>query len=286
MSFFARKTRAKINLSLHITGTRANGYHELESIVAFADTGDEISVVSADTLKLSVKGEFAYALHENEDNLVLRAARALQRKAEVTVGAHLMLEKNLPVASGMGGGSGDAAATLLLLRDFWKLEIDDAVLCKLALSLGADVPMCLRNESAIVRGVGEAIEPITLPHWYVLLVNPRIALSTAEIFSDYAALHMPLDAPLRGYGGDWLGILKKSHNALQPAASARAPIIRELVDRISNTQGCMLARMSGSGATCYGLYETEALVKFAGEALAQSYPDFWLKTANLLVNKN
>lgn len=286
MSSFVRKTCAKINLSLHITGKRENGYHELESIVAFADIGDRISVTSAENLVLSVNGEFASELHTNDDNLVLRAARTLQQKTDTKKGAQLTLEKNLPVASGIGGGSGDAAATLLLLRDFWNLEIEDAALHELALSLGADVPMCLKNESAIVRGIGEEIELIVLPGWHVLLVNPGIALSTSKMFHDYAAANIPFDVARITYADDWLAALMESHNALEEVAIKRVPMIGEVIKRVSSTEKCLLSRMSGSGATCFGLFETEAWAVSAKEFLAASYPSFWLKTASLLVNKN
>lgn len=277
----SRETRAKINLSLHITGRRRDGYHELESIVAFVNVGDRIAVLDSGALTLSVTGPFASTLVQGEDNLVLRAARLMQQKASINSGAHLTLEKHLPVASGMGGGSGDAAATLLLLRDFWKIDVSDHALHEIALTLGADVPMCLYGRPAIVRGMGEQIEPMDLPQWHVLLANPLVALPTADIFREYTASTAPFDTPQGAQNGEIIAILKASHNALEPAAIRQIPVIGELVKAIAATDGCLLARMSGSGATCFGLYEAEEDAWEAKTWLELLYPHFWLKTGVL-----
>jgi 4-diphosphocytidyl-2-C-methyl-D-erythritol kinase len=257
---------AKINLYLHVTGRRADGYHLLDSLAAFAEVGDLLHAEPADLLSLRVEGPFAPALAGEPDNLVLRAARALAAEAGVTSGARLVLEKRLPVASGIGGGSADAAAALRVLCRLWRLALPLAVLARLAASLGADVPVCLAGRTARMGGIGERLEPApSLPPCGVLLVNPGIAVATAEVFrvrqgawSELATL-----PPAWDDAAAMAADLAKLRNDLEPAAVALRPAIRDVLAALAATPGCLLARMSGSGATCFGLYAASAAARLA-----------------------
>jgi len=272
---------AKINLTLRILGRREDGYHELRSLVAFARIGDRVTAAHAEGLSLDVAGAFAPALEAEADNLVLRAARALREFAGVTAGAHLTLEKNLPVASGIGGGSADAAAALRALMRLWKIEPDKAALATLAASLGADVPVCLASASALMWGVGEKLARLPLPAFWMVLANPGIALSTPAVFRELAAPPLdalPSDPALQAFAT--LDLLVRwaaeEGNGLEAPAIALAPAVGEVRDAIAATADCLLARMSGSGATCFGLYPSEAAASEAARALATAHPGWWI----------
>ncbi|MEN6543366.1 4-(cytidine 5'-diphospho)-2-C-methyl-D-erythritol kinase [Parvibaculum sp.] len=271
---------AKVNLSLRVLGRRGDGYHELESLVVFAKTGDVITAGAADDLELDLSGPFGAALEGEGDNLVLRACRLLASELGREAGAHLHLEKNLPVASGIGGGSADAAATLRALARLWNAELDEGRLAALALSLGADVPVCLDARPAFMRGLGERIERLDgLPNFTLVLVNPGIAVPTAAVFKalaapmladDPAATEPPTASSLDGLVA-WLG----AHgNDLEPPARRIAPVIGDVITAIGATKGCRLARMSGSGATCFGIYANEGEARAAADALAR--PGWWV----------
>jgi 4-diphosphocytidyl-2-C-methyl-D-erythritol kinase len=261
---------AKVNLYLHVLGRRADGYHLLDSLVAFAGIGDTLSAELADTLSLRVHGPFAAALAGQPDNLVLRAARLLARAAGTTKGALLNLQKRLPIASGIGGGSADAAAALRLLGRLWQLPDDAGRLARLAEQLGADVPVCLRKQPARMQGIGERLEPApALPACGILLVNPGVALPTAEVFR---AREGPWSAPaILPLGWEtvsaMVGDLGAFRNDLQPAAVSLQPAIGTVLSALAATSGCLLARMSGSGATCFGLYPTVGAAERAADAL-------------------
>lgn len=257
---------AKINLYLHVTGRRDDGYHLLDSLVAFAAIGDTLSAEPAETLSLRVTGPFAAELTADADNLVLRAARALAAEAGVSTGAHLVLDKHLPVASGIGGGSADAAAALRLLRRLWRLSPQPAVLARLAAGLGADVPVCLVGRAARMGGIGERLEPApALPACGIVLVNPGIAVATAEVFRmRRGAWSQPAMLPSGWDGAAAMAAdLGRLRNDLEPAAIALRPVIAEVLTKIAATPGCKLARMSGSGATCFGLYADSASARQA-----------------------
>jgi 4-diphosphocytidyl-2-C-methyl-D-erythritol kinase len=249
---------AKVNLYLHVTGRRNDGYHLLDSLVVFAGIGDTLTAQPAETLSLSVTGPFAAGLDGEPDNLVLRAARALAAEAGVPGGADLMLHKYLPVASGIGGGSSDAAAALRLLCRVWRLAPDAEVLAQLAAGLGADVPACLAGRTVRMGGVGERLHPAPkLPPCGVVLVNPGIAVATGEVFrarrgawSEPAALPAGWD-DVATMAAD----LRRLRNDLEQAAIALQPVIGDVLAELAATPGCQLARMSGSGATCFGLYD-------------------------------
>ena len=268
---------AKINLFLQIVGKRADGYHLLDSLVVFADVGDRLRAEPSDGLSLLVTGPFSAGLDGESDNLVLRAARALADVTGVAPKAALVLEKNLPVASGIGGGSADAAAALRLLSRLWDVSLDAAVLHRLAEQLGADVPVCIAGEPRRMRGIGERLDPAPImPSLGMVLVNPGVALGTADVFrartgdfSDEAMLPTRWDS-----AAALANALRGLTNDLQKPAVALRPAIGDVLAAIAARPGCLLARMSGSGATCFGLFATAA--EATREATALARDGWWI----------
>jgi len=259
---------AKLNLALHVLGREPDGYHRLETIFAFAAEGDSLAVEASDELSLRVHGPFGAALHGEGDNLVLRAARALQERFEVPRGAALALDKRLPVGAGIGGGSADAAAALRLLTRFWGIEADREDLLAIAGRLGADVPACLGSRICRGTGRGDVLMPFEAPELAgapVLLVNPGVALPTAAVFGRWAG---PGSGPL----GDHLAA---SANDLEAPAIALVPEIGEVLEALGGLAGVRLARMSGSGATCFALFGDEAGRDRAERSLAADRPGWW-----------
>jgi 4-diphosphocytidyl-2-C-methyl-D-erythritol kinase len=277
---------AKVNLTLQVTGRRADGYHELESLVVFADVGDELGFAPAgpNALKLTVKGPQAGPLLHEHDNLVLLAAQALTKRTGIDAGAEITLTKNLPVASGIGGGSADAAAALRGLARLWQVDLPAAEMEALALALGADVPVCLRGEAAIMSGIGEQLRPLpALPPLWLLLVNPGVAVSTAAVFNALSGAFSQVREPRLPPSGlaafiDWLAL---RGNDLQAPACRLAPAVVEVLEALDKSPDCLLARMSGSGATCFGLFENEAAARRTAAALAEANPDWWVAPALL-----
>jgi 4-diphosphocytidyl-2-C-methyl-D-erythritol kinase len=273
---------AKINLYLHVGARRADGYHELESLVVFADVGDELRFESANELSLTIGGPFAPALAADPDNLVLKAARALAAFAKIEPKAHIALTKNLPVASGIGGGSADAAAALRGLARLWKLDIAPDALQQIAVSLGADVPACLHGGALRIEGIGERLTPLPgLPVLDAVLVNPGIAVSTAEVFGrlDYRS-----GTVRRAVPSDWntlMNMLEHTKNDLEEPACAIAPIIREAISELCSDPLALLVRMSGSGATCFALYGDADCANAAAQTVARAYPNWWVKAVKL-----
>ena len=266
---------AKVNLSLLVTGRRADGYHLLDSLVAFGPAADRVHARPATGLSLRIEGPFAAGLAVGDDNLVLGAARALAAWAGRAPDAALVLEKHLPVASGIGGGSADAAATLRLLCRLWRVSPDAADLAALGLALGADVPVCLDSRPMRMRGVGDMLSPIpALPKCGLLLVNPGVAVPTAKVFQARTA---PFSAAAE-VPADWrdaaalAGILAQLGNDLEAPALRVAPVIGEVLRRLRLLRGCLLARMSGSGATCFALFADPAAAKAAASRLP---PEWW-----------
>ena len=278
----ARLARAKVNLYLHVTGKRADGFHLLDSLIVFAETGDEIRVAPADDLALTVEGPFAEGLAAEADNLVLRAARALAAEIGITPRAHIHLTKNLPIASGIGGGSADAAATLASLAGLWQATVAPARLQEIALTLGADVPVCVDGRPAFIGGIGEEIAPAgTLPPAWLLLVNPKVPTPTPQVFkartggfSAAARWDRPPAATV-----ELAAYLQAQRNDLTDAARIVAPVIGDVLNEIAATPDCLLARLSGSGATCFGLYGSAAAAKAAGQAITARRPDWWTSAA-------
>ncbi|HEV8028283.1 MAG TPA: 4-(cytidine 5'-diphospho)-2-C-methyl-D-erythritol kinase [Stellaceae bacterium] len=275
---------AKLNLYLHVVGRRDDGYHLLDSLVAFADVGDEIIAAPAARLSLAVTGPYAAALAgAPDDNLVWRAAERLAAAAGRPAAAALTLVKNLPVASGIGGGSSDAAATLKALAELWHVDIAPADLMTLAASLGADVPVCLAGRAAWLGGVGERIEPVAgLPTATVLLVNPGVALPTAAVF---AARRGPFSAPARfslpAGAVELARLLEQRRNDLTAPAIERVPAIGRVLDRLAAAEGALIARMSGSGATCFALFTAPEAAAAASARLAAEQPDWWVAAGRL-----
>lgn len=275
---------AKVNLFLHVTGRRDDGYHLLDSLVAFAGIGDTVTVSPAPALALTVDGPTAPLLAMGGDNIVLRAARALADAAGRPAQAHIHLIKRLPVAAGIGGGSADAAATLRALSHMWDVHLSPAALQAVALSLGADVPVCLRGRPTRMSGIGETLAdtPILPPAWLVL-VNPRIGLSTPAVFkARQGCFSNPM--PLETRPADvatLVRMLMARHNDLSDAAISLVPEIATILSALKQA-GCLLARMSGSGATCFGLYQNQPEAEAAATALATDYPGWWIKSAPLL----
>lgn len=275
---------AKINLYLHVCGWRDDGYHLLDSLVVFADVGDRIAALPADTLSLSYIGPFADALPAPEDNLVLTAARRLAEAFGVTSGASLTLAKNLPVASGIGGGSADAAATLRALIRLWALPADDPKIMPLALSLGADVPVCLIGRPTIMRGIGEQLQTLgTFPELPMILVNPGVAVSTPSVFK---ARSGPFSDPMP-WPASWpegatmldsaTAALEGAHNDLQAPAISLSPVISTVLQALQDQPGVKLARMSGSGATCFAITDSHASADAAMQALQAQHGDWWIR---------
>jgi 4-diphosphocytidyl-2-C-methyl-D-erythritol kinase len=280
-----RDAPAKINLNLHVTGRRDDGYHTLASLIAFADVRDTIQVGPAERLSLVMDGPFLIELEHEADNLVLEAARALAKATGVAPSARIGLTKNVPVAGGLGGGSADAAATLDALCELWGVRPDDAELDRIALSLGADVPVCRYGRPATVSGIGEAIYPApALPAAWLVLVNPGVSVSTGAIFrartGGYSAPPSdPEAAPTDAAAlAQWLGA---SRNDLEAPARRVAPVIDDCLAALRDTDGCHLARMSGSGPTCFGIYADRATAESAAAAIQGAHPVWWVKAAAL-----
>jgi 4-diphosphocytidyl-2-C-methyl-D-erythritol kinase len=277
---------AKVNLYLHITGHRGDGLHLVDSLVAFADIGDYLEAAPAASLSLEVSGPEAAGLASvGEDNLVLRAARLLADHAGIAATAALHLHKNLPIAGGVGGGSSDAAAALRALRALWRLSVGEEALYELAGKLGADVPACLHGGAIWVGGIGEGVDPAgILPHAGILLANPRRALATSAVFAArrgpfgeaarFAA--MPADAERLAEA------LALRRNDLTEAATILAPEIAEVLARLSRLPGALLARMSGSGATCFALFRNRLTAARACAVLAAAEPSWWCAVGGFL----
>jgi 4-diphosphocytidyl-2-C-methyl-D-erythritol kinase len=274
--------RAKINLYLHITGRRADGYHLLDSLIVFAETGDEIALESSDRLSLKIDGPFGAGLGAGPDNLVLRAAHALRDLTGARAGAAIRLTKNLPVASGIGGGSADAAATLAGLCGLWNVAPGRAALLQIAARLGADVPVCLDGAPSFVGGIGEELSPARgLPRAWLLLANPGVATPTPAVFkARQGAFSKPArwSEPPRDFD-ELAARLRNCSNDLTEAAISVTPAIRNVLVALAGLPGCVLARLSGSGATCFGLFGDEASVRAAEAKLRAAQPAWWVTAA-------
>ena len=267
---------AKVNLMLHVTGRRPDGYHLLDSLVVFAGIGDRLTVAPSRELALTLDGPFAAGLQAESDNLVLRAARALADASGVAPHAALHLDKRLPVASGIGGGSSDAAAALRLLSAFWRVQVPAALLHSVAAGLGADVPVCLRPVPSRMGGVGEVLLPAPrVPPCGLVLVNPGCALATQAVFRARMGAFSPVPQlpaawPNADSMADGLALLS---NDLEQPAIGLCPVIAEVLAGLRRAPGCLLARMSGSGATCFGLFADAAQAHEAVAALSR--PGWW-----------
>ena len=270
MTSVTRPAHAKINLYLHVTGRRPDGYHLLDSVFVYAALHDDVTVRPGSGVVI-VSGPFGAAL-AGEDNILSRARRLFAETYGMGGDASFELVKNIPVAAGLGGGSADAAAALQALAALYEQPLTDETAQALALKLGADVPAAFCARPVRVQGIGEQLEPLAaVPDLHLVLVNPGIALSTKDVFAAYAAGGMafsPAVPPLPSEPAAFVQALAELNNDLTPAAISLAPEIGRVLDRLAATPGCLLARMSGSGATCFGLYETAALADAAALTLA------------------
>lgn len=279
---------AKVNLFLHVGPVQTNGRHLLDSLVVFAgpEAADRLSVRAAEDLSLNIFGPGADQVGPDEDNLVLRAAKALQTETGTRAGAAFSLEKNLPVAAGIGGGSADAAAALRVLSDLW--HTDPAIARALAPQLGGDVPVALEGHPALMQGEGEQVRRMAgLPALPAVLVNPGVACPTGPVFRAYDKAGggegfctfdtVPPFQRVRDFVG-WLG---EQRNDLEPPAIACVPAIATVLDRLDHLPGVLLTRMSGSGATCFALFDSEDAAQHAGAILAREHPDWWVRATLL-----
>lgn len=272
---------AKINLFLHVGEKRADGFHALQSLVAFTASGDELGFDTSASLDLVIGGPFGQGLSAGEDNLILRAARALPGGDS---GAAVKLTKNLPVASGIGGGSADCAATLRGLNKLWGLGLDTQTLQKIGEGLGSDVPVCITCRAQWMEGRGEILTELPpLPPVPIVLVNPGVGVPTGKVFGALKErrgvdLPLPPDFP---DAAALVAYLKTTSNDLEAPARVIAPEINTVLDTIAG-EGALLARMSGSGATCFGLYETDESAARAARAMADAHPTWWISPSRLI----
>ena len=280
---------AKINLTLHVTDQRADGYHLLDSLVVFAPVSDVVTIAPAEALSLRVTGPEAAGVPADGRNLVLKAAGMLSQHVRPATAAAICLEKTLPTASGIGGGSADAAAALRGLLKVWcgidAMEVAAPDwLADGMLQLGADVPMCLHSRPARVRGIGDLVEPVHLPPLPAVLVNPRVEVSTPAVFRALAhRTNTPMPARMPGFDSpvSLIGWLAAQRNDLEAPALSVAPVIGTVLAALRDTAGCRLARMSGSGATCFGLFETSTEAEAAAHRLRELHGNWWISSGDL-----
>jgi 4-diphosphocytidyl-2-C-methyl-D-erythritol kinase len=284
---FVESAPAKVNLTLRVLGRRDDGYHQIESLVAFADCGDRLTLAPGGELALAVSGPRAGQAGADADNLVLKAARALAARIPgIELGA-FSLEKNLPVAAGLGGGSADAAAALRLIAQANGLPPGDPRIFEAARATGADVPVCLDPRPRLMRGIGEILsEPLVVPPLPAVLVNPGVAVATKPVFAAWtpaAEPSTPFDLAAAKGGGieRLLYLLAAQANDLETAAIQLAPVIAGVLAGLRALPGCRLARMSGSGATCFGLFSSTAEAAAAAKIAQRRNPDWWVRACAL-----
>lgn len=275
---------AKINLFLHVGERRPDGFHELQSLIGFTEAGDQLEISPAAELSLAVTGPFAPSLPASGDNLVLKAARALRQQSHSPLGAAMVLNKNLPVSSGIGGGSADAAAALRGLDRLWGLNSSREQLLKLAAELGSDVPVCLLSKTCWVEGRGEILsQSPPLPRMPAVLVNPGVAVSTPAVFGLLNARSgTGRSRPTKALETLWdvIGYLGDAGNDLEAPACHLAPVIQEVLSAFDREPGCALAAMSGSGATCFALFHDPDFAGGAASRIAQDHPSWWVSVTS------
>ncbi|MCK1741392.1 4-(cytidine 5'-diphospho)-2-C-methyl-D-erythritol kinase [Bradyrhizobium sp. 139] len=293
MTALTEEGRAKVNLSLRVVGRRADGYHDLESVVAFADCADRLTLEPGGELKLVTTGPLAAACGDAADNLVFKAAKLLvEAVPNLKLGA-FALDKVLPVAAGIGGGSADAAAALRLLARLNNLSLDDPRLQKVALATGADVPVCLASRACDMTGVGEQLLPLALPSMPCVMVNPRVPVATKDVFQSLGLRNgellvgatSVLDAiswPQEGASiADWVDVLETVANDLEAPALRIEPVIGDVLEVLRDSAGVKLARMSGSGATCFAIFGEIAAARTAAEKIRRDHPAWWVHSGTL-----
>lgn len=287
MALLAENAPAKVNLSLAVLGRRADGYHLLDSLVVFAGAGDRLTFTPGGALSLRVRGATAGQAGPLDDNLVLKAARGLAAEVPGLKLGRFMLDKRLPVAAGLGGGSSDAAAALRLLARANRLKLTDPRLRKVARGTGADVPVCVDPRPRRMRGIGEVLSaPLAIPKLAAVLVNPGVAVPTRDVFAILGlkpgakarraarAVALPRD------GDGLLEYLARLGNDLEPAAIRLQPVIARVLADLGRQPGCRIARMSGSGATCFGLFASAKAAAAAARSISAAQPDWWVKATS------
>ena len=277
---------AKVNLTLRVVGRRADGYHDIESLVVFAAVGDSVTFTPGRTLVLAVRGPTATAAGALADNLVLKAANALSERLHGLKLGRFVLAKRLPVAAGLGGGSADAAAALRLLARANRIALDDPRLMAAARATGADVPVCLDPRPRMMRGIGDVLSaPLDLPRVVAVLVNPGVAVPTKDVFARLAVPRSKKGAstadPAFSGRGDVMTYLCAGTNDLEAPAISLQPVIAGVLASLRALPGCGLARMSGSGATCFALFETARAAAAAARALRGDHPNWWIRATML-----
>ncbi len=288
------EARAKVNLTLRVIGRRVDGYHDLESVVAFADCADRLTLKPGSKLKLTVSGPRAQDCGELADNLVLKAVRLLGERVPDLRSGEFKLDKVLPVAAGIGGGSADAAAALRLLARTNDLALDDARILEVAGMTGADVTVCLSPQACVMTGIGETLLPVTLPKLPCVLVNPRVLVATANVFTTLGLRHgqllvgatdVLLHDPIWPEAGasidDWIDALADVGNDLEVPARRLQPVIGELLSELGGAEGARLARMSGSGATCFAIFNDDIAAQRAAQAIQLAHPLWWVHAGAL-----
>lgn len=287
------RARAKVNLTLHVLGRRADGYHDLESLAVFADVADGLTLSPGLSEALDVTGPRAEACGELGDNLVTKAARLLREQVPSLTSGQFTLDKHLPAAAGIGGGSADAAAALRLLARANNLAADDARLQQAGRATGADVPVCLVSSACIMRGAGESVTPLTVRPLPCVLVNPGVPVATKDVFTAIGLKAGQTYAPPGGASnaiawpsGDasldsWIKAIASGRNDLEPVAVRLQPVIGEVIALLAQQKGCLLSRMSGSGATCFGLFADDATASAAADAIRKAHSGWWVEASVL-----
>jgi 4-diphosphocytidyl-2-C-methyl-D-erythritol kinase len=285
--------RAKVNLTLRVIGRRTDGYHDIESVVVFADCADRLTLTPGSELTLQMSGPLAQACGATADNLVLKAARLLAERVPDMKAGSFTLDKVLPVAAGIGGGSADAAAALRLLAELNGLSSDDERLLEVALATGADVPVCLASRACDMTGVGETLLPLNLPIMPCVMVNPCVPVATRDVFDALGLRNGEIlvgatdvfrgtDWPEAGASvEDWVEALAADTNDLEAPATRIQPVIGDVIAALNATNGAWLARMSGSGATCFAIYENTADAGRAAEKIRRDHPGWWVHAGTL-----
>ncbi len=288
MAALIEKARAKVNLTLRVLGRRTDGYHDLESLVAFADCADILSLTPGPELALSVTGPRAGECGDVSDNLVMRVSRALAERVEGLQTGRFTLDKYLPVAAGIGGGSADAAAALRLLARANNLDLNDERIAEVARETGADIPVCVASAACLMAGVGEELTPLPLPAMHAVMVNPRVAVATRDVFSALGLSNgellvgatdviQALQWPEDGAGpGEWIEVVGSGINDLEKPALEVQPLIGDVLEALRAAEGAQFSRMSGSGATCFAIFETAAAAQKAAAVIQLQHPGWWV----------
>ena len=294
MAVLSEEGRAKVNLTLRVNGRRADGYHDLESVVAFADCADRLTLTPGADLDLLMSGPLAQACGDISDNLVLKAAKLLAERVPGLKAGQFTLDKVLPVAAGIGGGSADAAAALRLLAQLNGLKLDDPRIIEVAQLTGADVPVCVRSLACVMTGVGETLQPLNLPKMPCVMVNPCVPVATSDVFGALGlrkgelvvgATDVLLQDQLWPDTDDsiaeWIEAFAEVGNDLEAPAALIQPVITEVLSALGAAKGNSLARMSGSGATCFAIFEKPADAQAAADKIRRDHPGWWVHAGTL-----